>query len=681
MSDDINVSGCGGLDAEVIRLWIARLCAVSPPVRAALKEEDDEDGKTLRRALGIRAGSSEAAHHDRIKKILSKTPQMHSGNVTRNVAAMADFIGLTKLEQEILSFAVLLSVDGVLECVSNRLGPCSQLRTYELLAAVCGSTTNEIREKFSERATLVESGIITLEPNYFPLQHKLAIHEAVLDALVQEYEQPTDIIRRFVDVPPQTDLALADFPHLAAEGEFLVAFLEEVRKGRANGVNILLYGETGTGKTEFAKALVRAAGGKLYGVPCTTNRGSGDGRSARIASYAMCQRFLRRDAQAVLLFDEMEDVFPADEMLISSGWRLGKAWMNVQLETNAVPTIWVANEIEQIDAAFLRRFDYSIKFTVPPCNVRREMLRKSLSGVPAASELCDRLARVPGLSPALVGRAVRMARLTRATGAELADIVEDAVRRSQALLSGVDSAVRRQTTECDLEAISADANLNELAQLCRGPHFPGPILLYGVPGSGKTSVSAMLARAAGLLPKGVKAELCSGAFQDADELIRTIFETAKLESAAPVLDDAECVLGDRLRLPINVQLFDALLTRLECFDGLFIACTRRIEWMDESALRRFPVKVKFGYLDRAQRRRLFRQAAGNSNDSETDPLLQKVESFSNLVVGDFAVIRSAMISIGRRLSPEECLDLLRKESELKSSRPTAPIGFTASAPV
>lgn len=56
----------------------------------------------------------------------------------------------------------------------------------------------------------------------------------------------------------------------------------------------------------------------------------------------------------------------------------GKMYINRILENNPVPTIWVSNEVNHIDKAYLRRFDFSLEMGIPPVAVRRGILEHYL---------------------------------------------------------------------------------------------------------------------------------------------------------------------------------------------------------------------------------------------------------------------------------------------------------------
>src|SRR5690606_1595414 len=106
----------------------------------------------------------------------------------------------------------------------------------------------------------------------------------------------------------------------------------------------------------------------------------------RLQSLSFSQRALRKQSDAALLFDEVEDIFPGTgsqafaQMLglprrDSINTLNAKAWVNRALEDNHVPTIWITNDA-QIDPAYLCRFDYSVEMGIPPHSVRRQIVQK-----------------------------------------------------------------------------------------------------------------------------------------------------------------------------------------------------------------------------------------------------------------------------------------------------------------
>ena len=91
----------------------------------------------------------------------------------------------------------------------------------------------------------------------------------------------------------------------------------------AAGVNVLIYGPPGTGKTELARTLAAEAGADLYAVGEVDADGEEPSRSDRLSALRRAQRLLARRGDALLLFDEMEDLF-AEASLCAGGGAAGR---------------------------------------------------------------------------------------------------------------------------------------------------------------------------------------------------------------------------------------------------------------------------------------------------------------------------------------------------------------------
>ena len=66
------------------------------------------------------------------------------------------------------------------------------------------------------------------------------------------------------------------------------------------GVNALLYGDPGTGKTELARALAAAHGLRAYQVRSADEDGDGLMRQGRLSAYLVAQRLLSRRRDTLL---------------------------------------------------------------------------------------------------------------------------------------------------------------------------------------------------------------------------------------------------------------------------------------------------------------------------------------------------------------------------------------------
>ena len=141
---------------------------------------------------------------------------------------------------------------------------------------------------------------------------------------------------------------------------------------------MLIYGPPGTGKTEFARTLAAEAGASLYAVGEADPDGEEPSRSDRLSALRRAQRLLARRGDALLLFDEMEDLFAEASLFAGRGERRtsSKIFVNRLLEGNQVPTIWTSNAIDAVDPAHLRRMSYILRMGYPNPKARARIVAR-----------------------------------------------------------------------------------------------------------------------------------------------------------------------------------------------------------------------------------------------------------------------------------------------------------------
>lgn len=563
-----------------------------------------------------------------------------------NIARLTELVGLSGTESAILGFATLLHHERELDKAADTLGVLSSSAIADVLALLLDLPVQEVRRALLGHGVLARSGLLNVD------RSGTALLASKLDLLSRQFAESilgseTDPIALLRDtVAPSTPprLQLADFPHLDQALAILRPYLTQALAGNRHGVNIFVHGAPGTGKSELARTLAAALGCELFEVASEDEDGDPVNGERRLRAYRAAQSFFDR-RHALLLFDEVEDIFG------DSGSPFGprstaqrrKAWLNRMLEQNRVPTLWLSNTIEDIDPAFMRRFDMLVEVPVPP-RAQRERILLATCGDLADPPTLARMARAEALVPAVAERAATVVRAIRSQfdDAGAARALEWLASRTLEAQGhpALDAGGAAQLPEhYDPAILNADADLAALAAGL-GAGRSARLCLYGPPGTGKTAFGRWLAERLGmpLLLKSAS-ELMSKWVGESEKAIAAAFRQAEREGALLMIDEVDSFLRDRdgARHSWEVSQVNEMLTRMESFGGVFVASTNLMSDIDTAALRRFDLKIGFDYLKPDQVALLLaRQCSALGLAAPAPADLDGVRRLALLTPGDFA---------------------------------------------
>ena len=172
------------------------------------------------------------------------------------------------------------------------------------------------------------------------------------------------------------------------------------------------------------------------------------------------------------------------------------------------------------------------------------------------------------------------------------------------------------------------------------------LLFCGPPGTGKTAFAEHVAEQLGreLISRSASG-LLDKFIGETEKAIAGMFAEARSEGAVLLLDEADNFLRSRegANHRWEVTQTNELLVQMERFDGVFLCATNLLDAFDPAALRRFDVKLGFGYLGPEQRWRLFDrllEARGLAlPDGEAQRTLRRrIGALECLTPGDLAAI-------------------------------------------
>jgi len=606
----------------------------------------------------------------------------------KNISLIGRVLGLNQAEKAILCFVSILKIFHDFNRAINIANQKVSLHEIGvIIARLTGQNEEEVIAGLRQESALRASGIISISEHCGDLEDKLELLTGLDNLLTQHHDTEEALISRFLSRTSSPSLKMQNFPHLAQDAHTLKMYLENALQTRTQGTNILLYGIPGTGKTEFVKALSSDLGADLYEIAYANEDGDPITGAKRLQAYNLCQKVLEKKENALLMFDEIEDVFPSKgnwralfrEQAEKGGVGSSKAWINRTLERNATPAIWLTNNAN-IDHAYLRRFDYSIRFPVPPQKVRMEIARYHLDQFKPSEAWLEKIASNEQMTPAQYERAAKVARISSGKDDEIARIlVEQALDRSASLLGQKHMPTRNSLhTGYDLRfANTGMAMQGVIDGLKKKRH--GTFCFYGPAGTGKSELARHIADELAM-PCVVKraSDILSMWVGGSEQNIAEMFAEARQQEAVLVLDEADSFLADRrdARHSWEVTQVNELLTQMEAFNGIFICTTNLMEKLDQASLRRFAFKVKFDYLKADQCWDMFVQEYVRLGGylADTTDLGKQVRNLVKLTPGDFAVAARQLSILDVPVSAAEFYRQLLQECRAKGGT-TGKIGF------
>ena len=186
-----------------------------------------------------------------------------------------------------------------------------------------------------------------------------------LDKVLKIFDNPncnssTKIMNTILGKTQKSKLCKKDYSHKQKDFETVAKILSSAIEQNKTGINILLYGGVGTGKTEFAKLVCNSAKIPVYEVKTVDSDFEETTRRERLVDLYSKQYVLANTRKSCILFDEAEDVMNRG---FGGNGEASKGYLNDLLDKVSVPVIWTTNNIYDVDPAFLRRMrSISLRF-------------------------------------------------------------------------------------------------------------------------------------------------------------------------------------------------------------------------------------------------------------------------------------------------------------------------------
>lgn len=623
---------------------------------------DEQSVQLLKNASGD-------GHIETVGLLVQELPKISNGVLEKNLKWLQKKLDLSHHEVQLMTWVYLIHKDEAFQAFLLEFPDLSYQQLIRLVSKIVGTSENKIKQMLGYEAKLIQLGI--LKANLYenaPVHVRLSLLESLFENLSEEELNYGHFSADFTRAS-FADLSINDFPHLLDDIDDLQVFIGQVCQGQTKGINILIYGPEGSGKTQFIKALADRLDLALYEMSFSVAKKTPV--ETLLSSISRAQYLLEGDKKNLLLVDDLQNQFENDSSdFIDSGSSSSlKRLVNTSFGKNQLPTIWVTNRLDIFGYRDLSRFSYCLELKKPTRAMRQDFLRKKMGNSNISESWIVKTAMKENVPFETLEKIANFTKLVCSSKEnQSAEVVFDkALTKANKFLRGADSAASLYSAEqYNQDFINADIDLAYVTDALKG-HSEARICLSGPPGCGKTGYAHHLAY---LLDKPVitkkGSDILGRYLGDTEQNLAGAFQEAKSRDALLLIDEVDGLLSNRQDAQRNweVSIVNELLMQIDTFKGLLVVTTNLFEKLDPAAMRRFDLKVKFDYLNGKQIVQfwdVYIEQHGLQNDDQSR---QEAMCMKELTPGDFANIERQSKFMPLK-DANDLLNRLKKEVSFK----------------
>ena len=597
-----------------------------------------------------------------------------SYKIPKNIQYMADLLDFSTDETVIFYFYYL---QGDMEYNQTRIVESTRYSLNEPISfgrACFEIGRDRLHKIYSMNTNLLTSGILISNESYAFKGHFLVI-EKIRNLLDDPLLDDDRLIKVLFPSNLDTDLTMDDYKHLTDDTSIFNEVINNALIKKSQGINSLLWGLPGTGKTELPLLLAKEHGWDLRIIGDVNNTDDSEkSRNERLLSLKLAQKLFKNpktNKNIVLLFDEFEDLFKID-----MNANFSKAFINRTIEKTPVPIIWTTNSLQALGDAVIRRMTFSIEFGIPNIKARRRIWNKynDKFDLDLKEDDIEHLSVTYDVVPALIANTAKVAHLSGVAASKITKVIENldtAMRYGNKRKTANDS---HQKAVFKPSLSNADISLDNMVDQIVSKGIEGfSVCAYGPPGTGKSAFGRFLAKQ---MDKRVifkrTSDIQSMWVGECEKNIAKMFEESKDDSGFLILDEADTFLRSRemAKNSWEISQSNEMFTQMETHTQPFFCTTNLMDVLDAATLRRFTFKIKFDFLKREQLPETFKFFFGVDAPSD-------IEKIDILTPGDFANIKNKAEILGITKA-KEIYDFLLEECVMKPQY-TKPMGFQSAS--
>lgn len=589
-----------------------------------------------------------------------------------NVEILCECLQIDNIDKEIFSIFYRYETNDTFESLVDDM--CKNfLSATDIIVTLTGAERREVVKRLSAEGSLLSMGLLKSKgSNGGYLSNYFSIPDSITRGLQHINFSRDNLKQILIGKPAPGTLEWCDYNHMAKSRDLMSIFLQKALEKQEHGINILLWGTPGTGKTEFCKTLAAELGVEMMSICEMDEQGQEPDRQDRMQALQLAQNLLRDQDNTLLLFDEMDDLLINKEStsIFARPARFSKVFMNRMMENNATPTIWTLNDINLLEESLLRRMSLVVEFEKPPRKNREAILKRILKRQEVELSQSELDSTVDAeVSPAILRNAVRFARIAERGNEGISFALEGI---SNALGEGA-KPPKAGIRDYNPNLVNADLDLEALSEkLLRNETRQFSLCLYGPPGTGKSEYVCYLAEKLGMEPQVVRAsDLLDCYVGSSEKNIAKAFRQAQAKGTFLIFDEADSLLTDRqdARQSWQISQVNEMLTWMESHPFPFACTTNLMERVDQASLRRFTFKCRLDYLNTPQQQEAFKHFFNL-------PLPDDQKFQELLTPGDFATVKRKAKILGELNNSREILRFLSQETFQKNqNNESKKIGF------
>ena len=436
---------------------------------------------------------------------------------------------------------------------------------------------------------------------------QLTLDDEIYELLLEKYKSQQELINSIVVPVKSTSLTKNDFFHIK-EFDIMSNCIKQALKNNQKGINILLWGNPGTGKTELAHLLIQKNKANGYMVGKNTKDKYAGYRNTDIGAidYKLkeLRQILKNNNNAIILFDEAEDFFKYNVFDTKNNPQKGA--INELLENTETPIIWTTNDLFCFQPSFLRRFTYICEMNDMPKKAYKKLFNKICKNYNIKTS--DNLFNIcfnNKISVGVLSKVFETASLVKDTSEE--SILLNLKNTYKAQNYGKELEIfngNQRSKKFDPALLNTSDNLYEFSQKMKKlKRTDFSLLLYGVSGAGKSYYAEYLADELNMpIIKKKASDLESMYVGETEHNIAKAFKEALEEKAILVIDEGDHFISERSKhlRSWETSRTEEMLQQIENHPYPVIFTTNLMNNIDKAAMRRFTYKTKFDYLTNDQ---------------------------------------------------------------------------------